>query len=190
MNNLEFSDMFKWTGAIAQTPKIEPALPQSTITPLRRQGFGKIDLSKIETRSGTVYPAPHDKEVKGRTSQSVGEAGGITQFGANIVTLEPNAKSSIRHWHENQDEFAYVVSGELVLFDNNGETPMRVGDCATFQANVKNAHCFINRSDSPAQFLIICSSVDSKIAHYPDLNMKAEITRGIAKFLRDDGTGT
>ncbi len=190
MRNLEFNDLFQWAGAISQDPAIAPAAPQTTVTPLRRQGFGKVDLSQVETRRDTLYPAPFDQEVKGRTSQSVGEAGGITQFGANIVTLEPNAKSSIRRWHENQDEFAYVVSGELVLFDNNGETPMRAGDCATFPANVKNAHCFINRSDSPAQFLIVSSCVASEIAHYPDLNMKAEIARGVARFLNDDAADT
>ena len=33
----------------------------------------------------------------------------------NLVRLAPGAWSSQRHWHTHEDEFVYVLSGELVL---------------------------------------------------------------------------
>ena len=106
----------------------------------------KLDLSKLEARSGSIYPAPYDAEMEGRSSLRVGDAGGLTQFGANIVILAPGAKSSLRHWHVEQDDFVMITQGSCTLVDDHGETQMTVGDCATFPANDGNGHHFINNT--------------------------------------------
>ena len=75
----------------------------------------KIDLSALPVVTGTGYPPPHDKPCQGRMRQRLGEAGDLTQFGVNRLTLPPGAWSSQRHWHTHEDEFVWVVQGEVVL---------------------------------------------------------------------------
>lgn len=147
----------------------------------------KVDLASLPIREGSIYPPPYDAEVAGRTSLRVGDAGGITQFGANIVMLEPGAKSSMRHWHVTEDEFAIVLSGELMLVEDAGETPMLPGDCAAFPANSGNGHCFVNRSDAPAQFLVVGTRGGDETAHYPDHGLRVDIRDGAVTFVHADG---
>ncbi|WP_172296632.1 cupin domain-containing protein [Pseudoruegeria sp. HB172150] len=146
-----------------------------------------IDLDSLPVRTGTIYPPPLDKEVAGRSSIRAGDAGGLTQFGANIVMLAPGAKSSIRHWHENEDEFVMIMQGEIVLHSDAGETVMQPGDCAAFPAGDTDAHCFINRTDAEVRFLVVGSKAPLEIAHYPDKGLKVEIGGGKAKMMHEDG---
>lgn len=148
----------------------------------------KLDLSSIPARTGSGYPAPFNEAVKGRSSLRLGDAGGLTQFGANLITLEPGAWASQRHWHENEDEFVMMVSGELVLIEEDGETPMRPGDCATHKAGVANGHHLVNRSGSPATFLVVGTRAPSEIAHYPDVDLLATRTGTAQAFTRKDGS--
>src|SRR5450830_659827 len=99
----------------------------------------RLDLNSIPVMTGTGYPAPFDEIVNGRSRQALGKAGGLTQFGVNLVELKPGAASSQRHWHSHEDEFVMVVSGELTLVTDEGETLMRAGDCAAFPAGRPNA---------------------------------------------------
>jgi uncharacterized cupin superfamily protein len=149
--------------------------------------MSKIDQSKIEPRTGSIYPGKLADEMHGRSSLRLGDAGGLTQFGANLVILEPGAKSSLRHWHENEDEFVMVTMGELILVEDGGETEMRVGDCAAFPAGNQNGHRLINQTDSEARFLVIGTRGSHEIAHYSDLDLKVEIKDGQANFTRKDG---
>ncbi len=148
----------------------------------------KIDLSKVPLRTGSIYPAPHDAEMEGRASLRVGDAGGLTQFGANIVILEPGAKSSLRHWHEEQDEFVVVLSGECTLIDDSGETPMRPGECAAFPAGDANGHHFVNRTDTEARFLVVGTRTPTETAHYSDIDMMVKIGPDGFEFTRKDGS--
>mgnify|MGYP000123483286 CR=1 FL=1 len=148
----------------------------------------KIDLSKLEARTGSIYPAPHDAEVAGRSSLRVGDAGGLTQFGANIVILAPGAKSSLRHWHEEQDEFVMVTQGACTLVDDTGETAMGVGDCATFKAGDANGHHFINTTDDEARFLVIGTRTPTETAWYSDIDLRVAMSPGGFTFTRKDGT--
>lgn len=148
----------------------------------------KIDLSKLEPRTGSIYPAPHDTEMEGRSSLRVGDAGGLTQFGANIVILAPGAKSSLRHWHEEQDEFVIVTQGTCTLVDDTGETPMTVGDCATFKAGDANGHHFINKTDDEARFLVIGTRTPTETAWYSDLDLKVSVDASGFAFTRKDGS--
>lgn len=148
----------------------------------------KIDLSQLTARTGSIYPASHDAEMEGRSSLRVGDAGGLTQFGANIVILAPGAKSSLRHWHERQDEFVIVTQGTCTLVDDHGETPMSVGDCATFKAGDANGHCFINKTDDEARFLVIGTRTDTETGWYSDIDLKISVDATGFTFTRKDGT--
>ena len=96
------------------------------------------------------------------------DAGGLTQYGAYVETLAPGSRSSERHWHEREDEFLYVLSGEATLVENDGEHPMRAGDAACWPGGVANAHHVINRSGSPCTYLIVGTRLTHDVCHYPD----------------------
>ncbi|WP_425098741.1 cupin domain-containing protein [Tropicibacter sp. S64] len=147
----------------------------------------KIDLSSIPSKSGSAYPEPHDRAVRGRTSQKLGAASGITQFGANLVRLAPGAMSSLRHWHEEQDEFLVVTEGVLTLVDDDGPVEMRVGDCAAFPAGDRNGHHMQNLSDAPGAFVVIGTHTKTETAWYSDVDMKVTAQDGVFTFTHKDG---
>jgi uncharacterized cupin superfamily protein len=147
----------------------------------------KIDLESVPVKTGSIYPAPCAEQMAGRTSLRLGQAGGLTQFGANLVTLAPGARSSLRHWHTEEDEFVMVTEGEVMLAEDAGETPMRAGDCAAFPAGVADGHCFVNRSDAPARFLVVGSKAPREVATYSDIDLMAVLEGGTARFIRRDG---
>lgn len=148
----------------------------------------KIDIAQAPFRTGSIYPAPYDAEVAGRSSHRLGQAAGLTQFGVNLVYLAPGAAASLRHWHLKEDEFAIVLSGELVLSEDAGETLMHPGDCAAWKAGDANGHRFVNRSGSEASFLVVGSKAPSEVATYTEVDMKILIEGGDARFTYHDGS--
>lgn len=138
----------------------------------------KIDLETAPKGQGTRYPAPYDEPCKNRRWRRLGDAAGLTQFGVNLVTLDPGVWSSQRHWHSHEDEFVYVLEGEAVLVDDSGEQIMRAGDCAAFKAGDRNGHCLQNRSDKPVKVLVVGSRCDEDWGEYPDIDMKFLPGRG------------
>lgn len=148
----------------------------------------KIDLAKVPVKSGSIYPAPYAAMMAGRSSLRLGEAGGLTQFGVNLVMLEPGALSSLRHWHLNEDEFVMVTQGECVMVTDAGETLMQVGDCAAFPANTPDGHHFINRSAAVAHFLVIGSRAPIEVATYSDVDLMVTMQGGKAEFTHKDGS--
>jgi uncharacterized cupin superfamily protein len=131
----------------------------------------KLDLMSIPQRKGSSYPAPFDEKPANRVRQRLGDAGGLTQFGVNLLQLPPGAWSSQRHWHSAEDEFVYVISGEVVLITDRGEEVLRAGDCVAFPRNVPDGHHLINKSDS----VVVCLEVGTRMEHdftdYPDIDM-------------------
>src|SRR6516165_4024958 len=105
----------------------------------------KIDIGKVLVDASSLYPAQFRKVVDGRQRQRLGNAAGLTQFGVNLTRLKPGAASAQRHWHTAEDEFVYVLAGEVVLCEDGGEVVMRAGDAAGFKAGVTNGHCLVNR---------------------------------------------
>lgn len=150
--------------------------------------MGRIEISDVPVKSGTTYPAPHDKVVDGRSFRALGAAGGLTQFGVNLVTLQPGAAASLRHWHLNEDEFLWMTAGELVLVEDQGETVMRAGDCAAFPAGVANGHHMVNRSGAEASFLVIGTDSPDEVCTYSDVDMKVTTVDGVSTFTRRDGS--
>lgn len=148
----------------------------------------KLDLAKVPVKTSSIYPSPYAEMMAGRSSLRLGDAGGLTQFGVNLVTLEPGALASLRHWHLKEDEFAIVLDGALVLIEDDGETPMRPGDCAAWKAGVANGHHFVNRSDRSARFLVVGSKIADEVASYADVDMKIHMNGGKPRFTYRDDT--
>ncbi|WP_372839799.1 cupin domain-containing protein [Phaeovulum sp.] len=150
--------------------------------------MGVIDPKKAPLKTGSIYPEPYGAMMAGRSSLRLGDAGGLTQFGANLIILQPGALSSLRHWHQAEDEFVMVTEGECVLVQDAGETVMRAGDCAAFPAGVADGHHFINRSDAEARFLVVGSRAPNEVATYSDIDMKMVNEGGKVRFTHKDGT--
>jgi uncharacterized cupin superfamily protein len=144
----------------------------------------KIDLEKAPTRIGTLYPAPFDKPCQERKRVRLGAAAGLTQFGVNKLHLAPGTWSSQRHFHSREDEFVYVLRGEVVLVTDEGETVLRAGDCAGFRLGVRNGHHLQNRSTEEAIVLEVGNNDPEDETDYPDIDMRA-VKSG---FVRKDGT--
>jgi uncharacterized cupin superfamily protein len=144
----------------------------------------KIDLSTAPTRTGTSYPPPFDAPCRERKRWRLGAAAGLTQFGVNMLRLPKGQWSSQRHWHHREDEFVFVLEGEVVLVTDAGEEVLRAGDCAGFRAGDPDGHHFQNRSDNDAVLLEVGSNVPDDVAEYPDIDMRA-LPEG---FVHKDGT--
>jgi uncharacterized cupin superfamily protein len=148
----------------------------------------KLDLSKVPVKTGSIYPEPYASEMAGRSSLRLGDAGGLTQFGANLVILAPGAKSSLRHWHQHEDEFVMVTMGACTLVQDAGETVMVAGDCAAFPAGSTDGHHFINHTGTEARFLVVGTKARHEVATYSDVDMVVHIDKGSARFTHKDGT--
>lgn len=131
----------------------------------------KIDIANTPVRTRTVYPGAYAEIVKGRSKQRLGDAGGLSQFGVNLTRLAPGAASAHRHWHEAEDEFVYVLEGEVMLVEDDGETLLRTGDAAAFKAGVANGHHLVNRGDRDAVFLEVGTRSENEVCTYTDPNV-------------------
>ncbi len=132
----------------------------------------KIDLAALRVLTGTGYLPPYDQVVAGRSRVEIGKAGGLKAFGANIVTLQPGAWSSQRHWHSAEDELVVMLTGVAVLVEDGGETELHPGDCATFKAGVADGHHLQNRGDAPCSFVAVGPDLPAlDECHYPDIDM-------------------
>src|ERR1700758_938305 len=125
----------------------------------------KIDIAKPPTDTRVGYPPPLDRVVLGRERKRLGNAVGLDQFGVNLTTLKPGAASALRHWHEQEDEFVYVLEGEVVLIEDGGEPVLKPGDAAGFKANVANGHQLVNRSAQDVVYLEIGTRSRHERAH-------------------------
>jgi uncharacterized cupin superfamily protein len=147
-----------------------------------------VDPRTVQARRGSSYPAPFRAAVESRAKRPLGDAAGLTQFGVNLVELPPGCWSSQRHWHTHEDEFVYVVEGELVLVTDAGEQVLRPGMAAGFPAGKPDGHHLINRSDRPAVYLEVGSRRDEvDECDYPDIDMAVRQQNGRQMFVRKNG---
>ena len=107
----------------------------------------------------------------GRERKRLGNAAGLDQFGVNLTTLKPGAASALRHWHEQEDEFVYMLEGELVLIEDGGETVLKPGDAAGFKANSPNGHHIVNSSQRDAVYLEVGTRAKHERVDYPDVDL-------------------
>ena len=147
----------------------------------------KIDLSTAQVVVGSGYPAPYDEPCRQRKRLRLGDAAGLTQFGINLLRLPPGVWSSQRHWHSAEDEFVYVLEGEVVLVSDAGEEVLRAGDCAGFKAGEADGHHLLNRSSVEAVLLEIGTrNPQADAVDYPGIDLM--IRAGARAFLHQDGT--
>jgi uncharacterized cupin superfamily protein len=134
----------------------------------------KGDFSEVKAIiAKSAYPPPHDRILEGRRSWPLTRQWKLTQFGVNRVEIPPGAWSTNRHWHSNEDEFVWVVEGEVVLVTDAGEEVLRAGDCVGFKAGEPNAHHLQNRSDQPAVFYDIGGRDPWDVSTFPDMGYEA-----------------
>lgn len=143
----------------------------------------KLDLDQIPQTNATGYPPEYADKVQGRWYRRLAPASDLTDFGASHVVLQPGAWSSQRHWHEGEDELIVMISGQAVLVDDHGRTPMHTGDIAAFPKNDGNGHVLINESAEPCVFVAI-GRPSATDCHYPDIDMHLFDGSG---FRRKDG---
>jgi len=143
----------------------------------------------VPPRSSSGYPEPFRSRVLPREKRALGDALGLTKIGINLTTLPPGKESSMRHFHTREDEFVFVVEGEVVLRTDQGEQVLAAGDCAGFPAGASNGHQLVNRSDRPARYLEISNRDREDRAEYPDVDLACQKTPdGALLFTRKDGT--
>ena len=132
----------------------------------------RIDLNTLPVHTGTSYPPPFDAPCLSRVRRRLGEAAGLTDFGVNLMRLPPGSWSSQRHWHTAEDEFVYVLEGEVALVTDAGEEILRAGECAGFKAGIRDGHHLQNRSDADAVLLEIGSRKIEDEGEYSDIDMR------------------
>jgi uncharacterized cupin superfamily protein len=146
----------------------------------------KIQIASVPVRQGSGYPPPFDRPCATRTRRRLGDAGGLSDFGVNLMTLPPGGWSSQRHWHSHEDEFVMVLEGELILVEDEGETLLRAGDCAAFPKGTGNGHHMINRSAMTARYLEVGSRQPQDLTTCSDVDMMSANSDG--RFVHKDGS--
>lgn len=147
----------------------------------------RIDIDSAPSINGTSYPDEHAGPCLARRRKRLGDAVGLSQFGVNLLSLPDGAWSSQRHWHAGEDEFVWVLEGEVVLVEDGGETVLRAGDCAGFKAGVPNGHKLENRSGREALLLEVGTrSATTDACDYPDIDMI--LPAGADRYFHRDGS--
>ena len=145
----------------------------------------KISVASVAVERGSSYPAPYDEPCRGQASQRLARSQGLL-FGVNLTMIPPGGWSSQRHWHSHEDEFVWVVEGELTLISDSGEETLRPGDCAAFKAGNPDGHHLVNKSAHPATVLEIGNSDPRDRCVYSDIDMVAE--PGVHGYSHRDGS--
>jgi uncharacterized cupin superfamily protein len=146
----------------------------------------KINVSAVPVRVGTGYPEPFNDPCAGRTRKRLGDAGHLRDFGVNLMTLPPGNWSSQRHWHSHEDEFVYVLEGELTLVEDEGETVLCAGDCASFPKASGNGHHLKNRGSAVAVYLEVGARHPDDLTTCSDIDMMSSNRDGT--FVHKDGS--
>ena len=130
-----------------------------------------LDPATVFERTGSGYPEPFRAPCVARGKRALGNELGLTHFGVNLTRLEPGAWSAQRHWHTRQDEFVYVLAGEVVLVTDAGEQTLGAGMAAGFPAGKADGHHLINRTTKPVLYLEIGDRTLGDEVHYPDVDL-------------------
>jgi uncharacterized cupin superfamily protein len=146
----------------------------------------RIDFAAVPVVKGSGYPTPFDVPCANRTRGRLGDAGGLRDFGVNLMTLPAGGWSSQRHWHSDEDEFVYVLEGELTLVEDDGATLLRAGECAAFPKGTGNGHHLRNQSSVVAVYLEVGSRSPNDLCTYSDIDMMSSNADG--RFVRKDGS--
>ncbi len=148
-----------------------------------------FDPLGVPESNATSYPEPYRAENQRRWNRRLGDHAGLANFGVNLTRIVPGGQSSCRHWHSRQDEFVYVLVGEVVLETDAGEEVLRPGMCAGFPAGTPDGHRFLNRSSADALLLVVGDRTSGDEVGYPDIDMHGRLgPDGRYRYTRKDGT--
>lgn len=147
-----------------------------------------IDPARIPEQSSSNYPEPYKSRVAGRRRRRLGDAAGLENFGVNLVRLDAGSESSMRHWHAKQDEFIYVLEGEVTLVTNAGRQKLGAGMAAGFAAGGADGHQLVNESGRPVMSLEVGDRIAGDAVTYTDADMAANIVDGKWEFTRKNGS--
>ena len=151
-----------------------------------------LDPMSLAPRTSSGYPEPYRSRVTPREKRALGDALGLETIGINLTTLPPGKESSMRHWHTHEEEFIYVLSGEVVLVTDAGEQLLTAGMCAGFPAAPEgspgDAHQLINRGNQPATYLEVSNRDPRDQGHYPDVDLHFHGAAASVRFTRKDGS--
>ena len=147
----------------------------------------KIDVASVPAQQIASHPQKFAAVIAGREKQKLGDAVGIGQFGVNITRIKPGSASALRHWHEQEDEFIYVLEGELVLMEDTGETVLKPGDAAGFKCGSAVGHCLVNRGTRDAVYLEVGTRAARERVYYSDVDMIMEREGGRRRYLSRSG---
>jgi uncharacterized cupin superfamily protein len=146
-----------------------------------------LDPRTVDVRTKSGYPEPYRSHVLPREKRALGDACGLSKIGVNCTTLFPGKVSSMRHWHSHEDEFVYVLEGEIILKTDAGEQTLTSGMCAGFKAGVTDGHQFLNRSARPAVYLEISNRDPLDTGDYSEADLRWNAPEHRGKFTRKDG---
>lgn len=147
-----------------------------------------INPENISDQTSSNYPEQFKLLVAGRSKKRLGDAAGLKNFGVNLVKLAPGSCSALRHWHTKQDEFIYILSGEITLVTNQGEQTLTAGMAAGFTAGVADGHHLINRSNAVSVYLEIGDRTSGDQVNYPDADLVANDSSNGWTFTHKDGS--
>jgi uncharacterized cupin superfamily protein len=147
-----------------------------------------FDPKELPEQSSTGYPEPYKSRVAGRHRRRLGDRAGLKNFGVNLTRLDPGAESSMRHWHIKQDEFIYILEGEVTLVTDAGRQKLVPGMAAGFPAGKANGHQLVNETEKPVLYLEIGDRTPDDSASYPDVDLAVRMVEGKWVFTRKDGS--
>ena len=147
-----------------------------------------LDPATVTPRTHSGYPEPYRSRVLPREKRPLGDALGLTRIGVNLTTLSPGKESSMRHWHSHEEEFVYVLEGELVLVTDAGEQVLAAGSCAGFKAGSGDGHQLVNRGAVPAVYLEVSNRDPADAVVYPDVDLLWNPPQQPLRYTRRDGT--
>ena len=147
-----------------------------------------LDPATLEPRIASGYPEPYRSQVLPREKRALGDPLGLKTIGINQTILAPGKESSMRHWHTHEEEFVFVLSGEVVLHTDAGEQVLKAGMCAGFPLGTTDGHCLINRSSQPAVYLEVSNRHPEDKAFYSEADLKFHGVNARPMFTRKDGS--
>ena len=143
----------------------------------------------VPESNASSYPLEFREGQRKRYNRRLGDFGGLKNYGVNLIRVAPGGQSSARHAHSKQDEFVYVVEGELVLVTDAGRETVQAGMCIAFPAGTGDGHHFLNLTDRDATFLVVGDRAADDEATYPDIDLRVGVgTDGKRGYLHKDGT--
>lgn len=117
----------------------------------------------------------------------LGDAGGLSQFGAHLERLPAGSGSSFRHWHETEDEMLLVLSGSPTLIEDR-ETQLEAGAVLCWPAGSPIGHRLVNRSKTEALYLTLGTRHFNDVIHYPDHDLVTRKSGPLRQYLHADLT--